>query len=176
MTVYPLDNRRRKRKWREQNLTSIGLAAMLFTHSQKTSVGFGSPFSYGARAMRRKSRGFFYAQNPSSMAGGVVGGLAACRTHSPVYQPATPSAAQSLVAPCGGLNHIAMESPMTNRTQPAPKFQGQIPPKQSRFDLFKYAGGVKTLICRDLSSAQATSLLPELSGVYRLHFTGMMEG
>jgi len=66
---------------------------------------------------------------------------------------------------------------MTNQSIGAPKFQGQPhPQKQARFELFKYAGGVKMLICRDLSSAQAASLLPELSGVYRLHFTGMMEG
>jgi hypothetical protein len=66
---------------------------------------------------------------------------------------------------------------MANHAPNAPKFQGQPhPKKQAHFDLVKYAGGVKTLICRDLSSAQAASLLPELSGVYRLHFTGMMEG
>jgi|GEM_PF-5182841 len=59
----------------------------------------------------------------------------------------------------------------------SPEFLGKInPKKQARFDLFKYANGVKTLICRDLSSAQAASLLPELSGVYRLHFIGMMGG
>lgn len=66
---------------------------------------------------------------------------------------------------------------MSAQAPNAPKFQGQPhPKKQAHFDLFKYAGDVKTVICRDLTSAQAASLLPELSGVYRLHFTGMMEG
>jgi len=176
MTVYQHGHICLKKKWRGQNLTSIGLTAMLSLHSQKTSVGFGSPFRTGATAMRRNSHGFFYAQNPS-MAGGVVGGREACRNLFPVYQPATPSAAQSLVAPRGGLTTAEQESPMTNQSIGAPKFQGQPhPQKQARFELFKYAGGVKMLICRDLSSAQAASLLPELSGVYRLHFTGMMEG
>ncbi|MGJ0486782.1 MAG: hypothetical protein ACR65R_19930 [Methylomicrobium sp.] len=66
---------------------------------------------------------------------------------------------------------------MAKYAQNAPEFQGQtLPHKQAHFDLFKYANGFKTLICRDLSSVQAASLLPELSGVYRLKFTGMMEG
>jgi hypothetical protein len=66
---------------------------------------------------------------------------------------------------------------MANHAPNALKFQGQsYPKKQAHFELFKYANGVKTLICRDLSSVQAASLLPELSGVYRLHYTGMMEG
>jgi hypothetical protein len=108
------------------NLLTISTASvMLFPHSQKTSVGFGSPYIQGARAMRRKSRGFFYAQNPSSMAGGVVGSRKARRALGPVYQPATSSAAQSLVAPCGGLT-ASKESPMTSHTQNTPKFQGQI--------------------------------------------------
>jgi hypothetical protein len=168
-------NRRRKKKWRAQSLTLITPAVMIRSHSQKTSVGFGRPYIQGARAMRRKSCGFFYAQNPS-MAGGVVGGRMACRALGPVDQPATSSAAQSLVAPRGGLT-TSKEPIMSNQSQGAPEIQGKtLPPKQARFDLLKYGGGVKTLICRDLSSAQAASLLPELSGVYRLHFTGMMEG
>jgi hypothetical protein len=123
MTVSFLGNR-------DHCFTSITTAVIIRSHSLKTSVGFGRPFSYGATAMRRKSRGFFYAQNPS-MAGGVVGGRKACRTHSPVDQPLTSSAAQSLVAPRGGLNHIAMEFPMTHAPN-APKFQGQITPKPTQ--------------------------------------------
>jgi DNA repair protein RadC len=120
-------HRRRKKKLRVQNLTSIGAAVMLWPHSQKTSVGFGRPFIQGARAMRRKSCGFFYAQNPS-MAGGVVGGRKACRTLGPVDQPTTSSAALSLVAPCGGLT-ASKESPMTNHYAPnAPEIQGEICP------------------------------------------------
>jgi hypothetical protein len=119
MTVSLFDNR-------DQCLTSITTAVMIRSHSQKTSVGFGRPFSQGAKAMRRKSRGFFYAQNPSSMAGGVVGGRKACRILDPVDQPATSSAAQSLVAPCGGLTTVK-ESIMTNQAPNAPKFQGQSP-------------------------------------------------
>jgi hypothetical protein len=126
-------NRRRRKKWRVQCLTSITPAVMIRSHSQKTSVGFGSPFSQGAEAMRRKSRGFFYAQNPSSMAGGVLGGRKACRILDPVYQPATSSAAQSLVAPRGGLTTVK-ESIMTNQDQAqnAPKILGQIPPKPTQ--------------------------------------------
>jgi DNA repair protein RadC len=135
MTTRPLDdttkpsriNRRRKKRWRVQSLTSITPAVMIRSHSQKTSVGFGRPFIQGARAMRRKSCGFFYAQNPF-MAGGVVGGRKACRTLGPVDQPVTSSAAQSLVAPCGGLT-ASKESPMTNHYAPnAPEFQGEICP------------------------------------------------
>jgi len=106
-------------------LTTSPLSAILCPHSQKTSVGFGSPFSQGARAMRRNSHGFFYAQNPSSMVGGVVGSRKARRILDPVYQPATSSAAQSLVAPCGGLTTVK-ESIMTNQAPNAPKIQGQI--------------------------------------------------
>jgi hypothetical protein len=80
--------------------------------------------------MRRKSRGFFYAQNPS-MAGGVVGGRKACRNLFPVDQPATSSAAQSLVAPRGGFKTAEQELPMTHAPN-APKFQGQIPQKQAQ--------------------------------------------
>jgi hypothetical protein len=80
--------------------------------------------------MRRKSCGFFYAQNPS-MAGGVVGGRKACRNLFPVDQPATSSAAQSLVAPRGGLKTSEQELPMTHNPN-APKFQGQIPQKSTQ--------------------------------------------
>jgi hypothetical protein len=123
-------NRRRKKKWRVQSLTSITPAVMIRSHSQKTSAGFGSPFRTGATAMRRNSHGFFYAQNPS-MAGGVVGGREACRNLFPVYQPATPSAAQSLVAPSGGSKTSEQELPMTHNPN-APKFQGQIPQKSTQ--------------------------------------------
>jgi hypothetical protein len=124
MTVSPLYNR-------DHCLTSITTAVMIRSHSQKTSVGIGRPFSQGARAMRHNPHGFFYAQNPSSMAGGVVGGRKACRILDPVDQPATSSAAQSLVAPCGGLTTVK-ESIMTNQAKNAPKIQGQIPPKPTQ--------------------------------------------
>jgi hypothetical protein len=117
--------------YRNHCLTSIITAVMIRSHSQKTSVGFGSPFSQGARAMRRNSHGFFYAQNPSSMAGGVVGSRKARRILDPVYQPAMSSAAQSLVAQCGGLTTVK-ESIMTNQAQNAPKTLGQIPPKPTQ--------------------------------------------
>jgi hypothetical protein len=87
------------------------------------------------------------------------------------------SATQFFSKLCGGLSLYQGVTAMATQAQNAPKFQAHPhPKKQARFDLFKYANGVKTLICRDLSSAQADSLLPELSGVYRLRFTGMMEG
>jgi hypothetical protein len=54
-----------------------------------------------------------------------VGGRKACRILDPVDQPATSSAAQSLVAPCGGLTTVK-ESIMTNQAQNAPKILGQI--------------------------------------------------
>ncbi|WP_404355568.1 hypothetical protein [Methylotuvimicrobium sp. KM1] len=40
-------SRRRKKKWRNSKLTSMLNAAMLSTHSQKTSAGRGNPFSSG---------------------------------------------------------------------------------------------------------------------------------
>jgi hypothetical protein len=85
------------------------------------------------------------------------------------------SATQQFAVVGGGLSLFKGATAMQNNTQ-NPIASGKSTLKQAHFDLFKYAGGVKTLICRDLSSAQAASLLPELSGVYRLHFTGMMEG
>jgi hypothetical protein len=123
MTVSLLGNR-------DHCLTSITTAVMIRSHSQKTSVGGGSPFSQGARAMRR-THGFFYAQNPSSMAGGVAGSRKTRRILDPVYQPATSSAAQSLVAPCGGLTTVK-ESIMTNQAPNAPEIQGQIHPKTTQ--------------------------------------------
>nr|WP_305907179.1 hypothetical protein [Methylomarinum sp. Ch1-1]MDP4519909.1 hypothetical protein [Methylomarinum sp. Ch1-1] len=62
---------------------------------------------------------------------------------------------------------------MVNHTQNPPKPQGNI---QSKFDLFKHVNGVKTLVCRGLSSSQIQALLPELQGRYGLKFIGMMEG
>jgi len=79
--------------------------------------GFGSLFSTDARAMRRKSCGFFYAQSP--VMAGVVGSLTARRLQCPVYQPAT-SAARRLVAPVGGNKTIVLESVMNNHAQGAP--------------------------------------------------------
>lgn len=64
--------------------------------------GFGSPFSLGARAMRRQAHGFFNAL--ASMVGGI---WEAARLAGP--KPGLPtrisSIAQGLVAPVDGLNH-----------------------------------------------------------------------
>jgi hypothetical protein len=176
-------NRRRKKKWRVQRLTSITPAVMIRSHSQKTSVGIETPHNQGpkrprstvvflcpsktAAELRRLSSVMVgcIGQPLKRLAGSLAGSL------NPI-QPAT----QRLRPKGGGLSLYQGVTAMVY-TQNAPKLQGQShPKKQARFDLFKYAGGVKTLICRDLSSVQAASLLPELSGVYRLHFTGMMEG
>ena len=46
---------------------------------------------------------------------------------------------------------------------------------QARFSLFKRVGNDNRLVCPDLSSSQASLLLPDLSGAYRLKFTGMMK-
>ncbi|WP_084675407.1 Rha family transcriptional regulator [Methylomicrobium album] len=77
--------------------------------------GFGRPCSKGAKAMRRKSCGFFIASR--FMAGGVWGSRKACRTLCPVDQPCTSSAARCLVAPCGGLT-AAKELTMNTKDVP----------------------------------------------------------
>jgi Rha family phage regulatory protein len=83
--------------------------------------GFGSPISKGARAMRRKSRGFFYASR--FLAGGVWGSFAARRTLCPVYQPCASSAALSLVASVGGFNPSAKELSMTTQSKTTPEIR-----------------------------------------------------
>jgi hypothetical protein len=173
--------RRRKKKWRVQSLTSITTAVMIRSHSQKTSVGIETPHighqrprSNVAFLCSPKTQAAFcrlasvmvgcIGQLRKGLAGSYAGSL------NPI-QPAT----QRLRPKGGGLFLSIGATAMQNNTQ-KPIASGKFTLKQARFDLFKYAGGVKTLICHDLSSAQAASLLPELSGVYRLHFTGMMEG
>jgi hypothetical protein len=177
-------NRRRKKKWRVQSLTSITTAVMIRSHSQKTSVGIGTPDnpslqrpqfivvflcpSKTAAELRRLTSVMVgcMGQPLKRLAGSWAG------SSNPIQ-----SATQRLEPKGGGLSLYQGVTAMATQAQNAPKFQGQPhPKKQARFNLFKYADGVKTLICRDLSSDQAASLLPELSGVYRLHFTGMMEG
>jgi hypothetical protein len=176
-------NRRRKKKWHVQSLTSISTAVMIRSHSQKTSVGIGTPRNQGPQRPRSivvflcPSKTAAELRRLSSVMVGCIGQplkrlAGSLAGSSNLIQPAT----QRLEPKGGGLSLYQGVTAMVC-TQNAPKFQGQpYPQKQARFDLFKYAGGAKTLICRDLSSAQAASLLPELSGVYRLHFTGMMEG
>lgn len=66
--------------------------------------GFGYSCKTGAEASRRMVRSFFYASR--FMAGSVLGGREACRVLSPVDQPGTLSAAQSLVTLVGSLNPL----------------------------------------------------------------------
>jgi len=74
----------------------------------KSTVGFGSPFRHGARALCQQVHGFFYAlilENRKFrlflfIMVGVAGSRKACRNHVPVYQPVTLTAL-SLVAPVG---------------------------------------------------------------------------
>ncbi len=44
----------------------------------------------------------------------------------------------------------------------------------SRFNLFKRVDNENRLICRDLSSSEASILPTDLSGAYRLKFAGMV--
>jgi hypothetical protein len=100
--------------------------------------------------MRRKSCGFFYAQNPF-MAGGVVGSRKARRCLTPVYQPATSSAACCLVAPGGGFKATSQESIMSTHAQGAPvalaishiAIRQDAEGRYSLNDLHKAAGGEK---------------------------------
>nr|WP_305908489.1 hypothetical protein [Methylomarinum sp. Ch1-1]MDP4521325.1 hypothetical protein [Methylomarinum sp. Ch1-1] len=73
----------------------------------------------------------------------------------------------------GGYSESTGETAMVNHVQNPPKIPGK---SQSKFDLFKHVSGVKTLVCRGLSSSQIQALLPELQGRYGLKFIGMMEG
>jgi hypothetical protein len=68
--------------------------------------GFGRPCNPGAKVMRRKSHGFFYALR---FMVGVLGSREACRFLDPVDQPDT-FTALSLVAPVGGLTTIQESS------------------------------------------------------------------
>jgi hypothetical protein len=52
-------NRRRKKKWRAQSLTSITTAVMIRSHSQKTSVGIRTPLNQGPKG--HDQPWFFYA-------------------------------------------------------------------------------------------------------------------
>ena len=79
--------------------------------------GFGDPYGTGARAMRRKARGFFYAQHPF-MVGGVMGGRKACRIQYPVRQPVTSSIARGLATSVDGSKTIVLEAVMPNSTAP----------------------------------------------------------
>jgi hypothetical protein len=176
-------NRRRRKKWRVQGLTSITTAVMIHPHSQKTSV---EPSTSPNPSLQRPLFNVVFLcpsikraalRRLSSVMVGCIGRplKRSAGSWAGVENPMQ-SATQFFSKLCGGLSTFPGVTAMVY-SQNAPKFQGQPhPKKQARFDLFKYAGGVKTLICRDLPSDQAASLLPELSGVYRLHFTGMMEG
>ena len=66
--------------------------------------GFDRLISSGAEVTRRPVRGFFYALH--FLVDGVLGSCKARRTQSPVCQPDTSSAAQSLTASVGGLKPL----------------------------------------------------------------------
>ncbi|MEC4747409.1 hypothetical protein [Methylomicrobium sp. Wu6] len=174
-------HRRRKKKWRVQSLTAIPPAVMIRSHSQKTSVGIETPHIGHQRPLSN----VVFLCSPKTQAAlcRLVSVMASCigqlrkglaGSYAGSLNPIQP-ATQRLRPKGGGLFLSIGATAMQNNTQ-KPIASGKFTPKQAHFDLFKYAGCVKTLICRDLSSVQAASLLPELSGVYRLHFTGMMEG
>jgi hypothetical protein len=131
---------------------------MLTTYNQRAYAeftaphwagGLGGPNSSGAEAMCRKSRGFFYASR--FLVGGVVGGRKACRSLSPVRQPATSSIAHCLAALVDGFKTIAQESIMTTHTQGAPvalaishiAIRQDAEGRYSLNDLHKASGGEK---------------------------------
>jgi hypothetical protein len=178
MTVSLLDNR-------DHCLTSIIPAVMIRSHSQKTSVGIRTPRNQGPQRPRiivvflcpSKTQAAL-CRLDSVMAGCIGQPLKRLAGSLAGSSNLIQSATQRFEPKGGGLSLYQGVTAMAH-TQNAPKFQGKITQKpQARFDLFKVVNGVKTLICRDLSSNQATALMPELSAdsLYRLKFTGMMEG
>jgi len=78
--------------------------------------GLENPCSQGARAMRRKSYGFFHV--PTVLVGGVLGGRKACRFLDPVSQPNTSSIAQGLRTPVDGFNRQSRSYPMNTQNAP----------------------------------------------------------
>jgi hypothetical protein len=147
MTTRPLDDttkpsrlhRRRKKKWRVQSLTSITMAVMIRSHSQKTSAGIGTPRNQGPQ--RPRSTVVFLCPSKtqaalcrldSVMVGCIgqplkrlAGSLAGS---SNLIQPAT----QRLEPKGGGLSLYQGVTAMANHAQNTPEIQGQIPQKQTQ--------------------------------------------
>ncbi len=157
-------------------LTSIGTAAKIDLHSQKTSVRFETRENKGAGDSTNKGLSLFLrpksvltiVRRSLSMVGGELerflctASQASFLSHRPKYETFD-----------GGLQPNKGVSAMpTYSTQNPPKNPGTF---NSRFDLFKLHNGVKTLVCRGINLEQARGLLPE-SPVYRLKFTGMVKG
>lgn len=163
-------------------LTAADQTANLYPHSQKTSVGIETPVTTGPKAASvEKDNAVFYCPSKiiSTALVRLKSAMVGCIGQPqgwpvPVAGSLNPvqPASQRLRPKGGGYIPTTGETAMRHHTQNPPIIHRAFNP---RFDLFKWHGGVKTLVCRGINLEQARGLLPE-SSAYRLKFTGMVKG
>jgi hypothetical protein len=160
-------NRRRKKRWRKTGLTNYALSAMLFSLSQKTKAGIGTPNQGHHRPL---SNVVFLCPSKTqaalcrlySVMAGCIGqtlkqGLAGSLAGSSNLMQL---AAQRLEPKGGGLSLYQGVTVMRHYYAQNPAKSSQT--KQSRFNLIKRTPEGLRVICQDLTFAQAVALVAEI--------------